>query len=92
MTAYIENSVDTNGRLIDEKPSYYKIINSKVALQLYEKVVAGWLKQWVLVPEGKIVRGYDANHMLNSTIYEVELPDVQVKDYAANIITANMLS
>ena len=46
----------------------------------------------MLVPECKIVRRYDANHMLNSTIYEVELPDVQVKDYAANIIAKNMLS
>eukprot|EP00957_Ditylum_brightwellii_P117464 8959032-Ditylum_brightwellii.AAC.1 len=30
--------------------------------------------------------------MLNSTIYEVEFPDVEVKEYAANVIAENMLA
>ena len=30
--------------------------------------------------------------MLNSTIYEVELPDGQVKEYAANVLADNMFS
>eukprot|EP00957_Ditylum_brightwellii_P136491 10409346-Ditylum_brightwellii.AAC.1 len=30
--------------------------------------------------------------MLNSTIYEVEFPDGEVKDYAANVIAENMLT
>eukprot|EP00957_Ditylum_brightwellii_P116099 8856522-Ditylum_brightwellii.AAC.1 len=30
--------------------------------------------------------------MLNSTIYEVEFPDGEVKEYAANVIAENMLT
>ena len=30
--------------------------------------------------------------MLNSMIYEVEFPDVQVEDYAVNVIAENILS
>ena len=35
---------------------------------------------------------YDDNPFLNSIVYEVEFPDGQVKEYAANIIAENMLS
>ena len=68
------------------------MLNTKVSLQLYKIVVAGQVKWQRLLTEGKIVGRYNDSPMLNDMIYEVELPDVQVKDYAANIITANMLS
>ena len=35
---------------------------------------------------------YNAKSMLKYMIYEVEFPDVKVKDYAANAITENMRS
>ena len=35
---------------------------------------------------------YNAKSMLKYMIYEVEFPDVKVKDYAANAITENMIS
>ena len=35
---------------------------------------------------------YDDNPFLNTIIYEVEFPDGQVKDYAANVIAENMLT
>ena len=38
--ADIENSFYTNVRLVDKKPSYNKMMNAKVALQLDEKFVA----------------------------------------------------
>ena len=68
------------------------MLNTKVSLQLYKIVVAGQVKWQRLLTEGKIFGRYNDSPMLNDMIYEVELPDVQVKDYAANIITANMLS
>ena len=34
MIAYIKDSVDENGRLIDQQPAYKKILNADVALQL----------------------------------------------------------
>ena len=34
----------------------------------------------------------DENPILNSVIYEVEFPDGQLKEYAANVIAENMLA
>ena len=49
--------------------------------------------KWIaLGPEGNIVVWYNANPMLKSIIYEVELPDGRVNYYAANSIAENMLS
>ena len=46
----------------------------------------------MLVPEGKIVGGYNTNPMLNYMIYEVYFPRGQVKEYETKVITKNMLS
>jgi hypothetical protein len=46
----------------------------------------------VIGPNGIVAGTYDENPYLNSMIYEVEFPDVQVKEYAANIIAENMLT
>eukprot|EP00957_Ditylum_brightwellii_P187507 14279826-Ditylum_brightwellii.AAC.1 len=35
---------------------------------------------------------YHDNPMLNFTPYEVEFPDIEVKEYAANMIAENMLT
>ena len=82
MKAYIEDSVDVNGGFIDQKPAYDMIVNAWVALHLDVKVVVGWVKWRALEQDGKVVGSYNTNSMLRSMIYEVELPDVQVKDYA----------
>jgi hypothetical protein len=51
-------------------------------------------KVWrrVLGPDGKVMGSYYDNPFLNSIVYEVEFPDGQVKEYAANMIAENMLS
>ena len=35
---------------------------------------------------------YDDNLSLNSIVYDVELPDGTIREYAANVITENMLT
>ena len=50
MIADIKNSVNENGGLIDQQPSYDSMLNSKLALQLDERVIAGRVKRQVLVP------------------------------------------
>ena len=92
MISDIKDYVHVNGRLIDQKFAHDNILNANVALQLYEKVVAGRVKRQELGPEGKIVGRYDSNPILNSMIYEVELPNCQVKNYVVNDTTKNMLS
>ena len=41
---------------------------------------------------GKVKGTYDDNPLLNSHIYEVEFPDGEVKEFAANILAENCMS
>jgi hypothetical protein len=88
----IEDSVDANGMLLNQIPAYDKIIHSEVALQLGDRISTGKVTQRALGPDGKTAGTYDDNPMLNSIVYEVEFPDGQVKEYAANMIAENMLT
>ena len=86
-----DEPVDANGRLINQNPSYDRIINSEVQLQLGDEVTCGTVKRRALGPDGKIVGTYDEDPQRNSMIYEVEFPDGQVKEHAANVIAENIL-
>jgi hypothetical protein len=52
----------------------------------------GKVSQRAIGPDGRTVGSYDDNPYLNSVVYEVEFPDGQVKEYAANVIAENMLT
>jgi hypothetical protein len=88
----IEDSVDATGRLLNQQPAYDRILHSEVALQLGEEMVVGKVTRRAVGPDGTTVGTYDDNPMLNSIVYEVEFPDGQLKDYAANVIAENMLT
>eukprot|EP00957_Ditylum_brightwellii_P181100 13795622-Ditylum_brightwellii.AAC.2 len=45
----------------------------------------------VVRPTGRIAGSYHDNLMLNSTVYEVEFLDREVKDYTANVIAENVM-
>ena len=77
---------------MDQQPDYDKLINVEILLQLDDKMVMGKVKGRSLGDDGKVVGSYDDNPILNSIIYDVEFPDRQVKEYAANILAENMLS
>ena len=55
-------------------------------------MVTGKVTQRTIGPDGQVTGIYDNNPYLNSIIYDVEFPDGQVKEYAANIIAENMLT
>ena len=55
-------------------------------------MVNGKVIQRTIGPDGKVTGTYDNNPFLNSIVYDVEFPDGQVKEYAANIIAENMLT
>ena len=55
-------------------------------------MVTGKVTQRTIGPDGQVTGTYYNNPYLNSTIYDVEFPDGQVKEYAANIIAENMLT
>ena len=41
---------------------------------------------------GEVIGEYDTNPLLNTIMYEVEFPDGDIKEYAANVIAENMYS
>eukprot|EP00957_Ditylum_brightwellii_P139879 10659412-Ditylum_brightwellii.AAC.1 len=43
-------------------------------------------------PHGETVGRYHDDPRLNSMIHEVEFPDGQIKDYAANVIAENIIT
>ena len=63
-----------------------------MALELEEVVTTGKVTRQVLDPDGQVAGMYDDNPFLTTITYEVEFPDGQVKDYAANVIAENMLT
>ena len=71
----IEDSVDSQGELINQLPAYDRLLNAEIMVQAEESHVSGKVTKWVLGPDGKVAGKYDDNPYLNSIIYEVELAD-----------------
>ena len=85
-TLEVEDIVDSTGKLVNQQPAYDQIINAEDQLQLGEEMVTRKVTQRTLGPDGQVTGTYDNNPCLNSIIYDVEFPDGQVKEDAANII------
>jgi hypothetical protein len=88
----IEDTVDANGKLLNQQPAYDRILHSEVSLQLGDEITVGRVTKRAIGPDGTVAGSYDENPYLNSMIYEVEFPDGQTKEYAANMIAENMLT
>eukprot|EP00957_Ditylum_brightwellii_P062977 4779512-Ditylum_brightwellii.AAC.1 len=56
-----------------------------------DHITTGKVKRRVLGHDGRTAGSYHDHPMLNSTIYEVEFLDGEVKEHAANVIAENML-
>ena len=87
-----EDIVDSTGKVLNQQPAHDKLINAEILLQLDDTVVLGKVKGRSVSDDGKVTGRYDDNPILNSIVYDVEFPDGQVKEYAANILAENMLS
>eukprot|EP00957_Ditylum_brightwellii_P074088 5629751-Ditylum_brightwellii.AAC.1 len=80
----MEETVDANGTLIDQQPAYNKIINAEVQLYHQDHIATGKVKRRALGPNGRTADSYHDSPMLNSTVYKIEFPNREVKEYAAN--------
>ena len=49
------------------------------------------VKRRAIGPDGVTAGTYNDNPIMNTVVYEVEFPDGQVKEYAANVIADNIL-
>ena len=87
-----EDAVDHSGRLINQQPSYDKLLNSEVMLQHGEQTNRAKVRRRALDHNGKVVGRYDDNPNLNSLVYECEFDNGTIREYSANMIAENMLT
>ena len=69
-----------------------RLIHVDVTLQRNNQLMQGKVKGRSLAPNSIIIRYYNDNLVLNTLIYDVEFPDGEVREYAANIIVENLLT
>ena len=91
-TPEVEDIVDSTGKMLNQQPAYDKLINAEILLQLDDQPAMGKVIGRTIGDNGKMMGSYDPNPILNSIVYDVEFPDGQVKEYAANILAENMLA
>ena len=87
----IEDAVDASGNHINQQPLYDRLINAEVQMQNGDDIVRGYVRRRAIGPDGKTSGVYDHNPHHNSIVYEVEFPDGDIKEYAANVIAENMI-
>ena len=57
----IEDTIDANGRLLNQSPAYDCMINAEVRMQLDDAAVGGRVKRRALGPDGQMTGKYDTN-------------------------------
>jgi hypothetical protein len=77
----VEDTDDSNGRLLEQQPMYDRLINAEVQLQLGDEMCSGKVVRRSLGPDGRTAGMYDDTPMLNLVIYHIEFPDGQTKEY-----------
>ena len=88
----IEDTVDSQGKLMNQLPAYNCLLNAEILVQDEEGQLSGKVIKRAFGPYGKVTGKYDDNPYLNSIMYEVELVDGRIKEYGVNIIAENMLT
>jgi hypothetical protein len=69
-----------------------KMINAEIILQQGDKLQRGKVKRRSVDDNCKTIGTYSDNPIMNSIVYEVEFPDGELKENAANVLAENMLS
>ena len=88
----IEDSVDSQGTIMNQLSAYDQLLNAEIMVQAEEGQVSGKVIKRAFSPDGKFAGKYDDNPYLNLIMFEVELMDGRIKEYGANIIAENMLT
>ena len=88
----IEDSVDSQGKLMNQLPAYDPLLSTEIMIQDEEGQLSGKMIKQVFILDGNIAGKYDYNPYLNLIMYEIELADGRIKEYGVNIIAENMLT
>ena len=82
--------VDPDGNAIYEQPITDQLIHSEVHLPQGESVKAARVLARSKDEDGNIKGTHNENPYLNTLSYDVQFPDGEVREYAANVISENM--
>ena len=87
----IEDITNYNSNM-NQQPIYDRLIFTDTTLQRDNQLMQGKVKERSLAPDGSIIKYHNDNTVSNTLTYDVEFPDGEVREYAANIIVENMLN
>lgn len=85
-----EDPIISPGQAEFETPISDNFINAELYLPQGEHQKPAKVIRRTTNIEGATIGTYDDNPMINSMVYDVQFPDGQIKEYAANIIAQNM--
>ena len=85
-----DDPVNADGTSVFEMPITDYWIHAEVSLPQGEKMTSVKVVGWSKDDDGNIVGNYDYNPHLNTMLYDVEFPDGEIQEYAANAIAENM--
>ena len=86
------DQINKDGTSVFEKPITDQWINAKLKLPQGENFQNAKVISQSKDGNGEPVGSYDINPFLNTTIYDVEFPDGEIREYCANIMAENMYS
>lgn len=84
--------VDNSGHPINQQPAYDRLIHAELILPQGENLRTATVTGRSIGPDGLTTGTFNESPVLNSIVYDVQFPDGEVKEYAANVIAENMLS
>ena len=87
---YETEAVDYSSLPVLKQPVTNRLMNNQVYLSQGESMQVSKVAQIILYEYGKLVGTYFENPMLNTFMYDVELPDGATKPYADNMIDKNI--
>ena len=88
----VADCVDANGKPILVNSLTYILVSAEVLLPHGEEQVMAKVLRKSVDENGQVIGAHNDNPLLNTLVYDVEFPDGDVKKYAANLISENVLS
>ena len=84
--------IDAAGKHVNQQSVTDLLINAQIYLPQGGKLSMGKVIHHAVDKHGKLIGTYNDNPILNSHLYEVEFPDGEVKELAANVLAENFMS
>ena len=88
----VDEITNNNTSDVNQMPMHDRLMCSDATLQRDNQIIRGKVKGRRLAPDGSIIGYYNDNLVLNILAHNVEFPDGEFRECAANEIAENMLT